>query len=160
MLKIIVAATIHGVIGNNQKIPWRIPQDLKIFKQMTINQSVVMGRITWDSLPSQPLKCRDNYVFTNNPLINAIAVNNFQQVQQLAKTQVWIIGGEQIYKLAIQSKLVDTIVLSRIKKEYPGNRYFYVPDNYKEYAKIEYEEFDLIYYQLTTALKDSQNANL
>lgn len=59
MIKLIVAHDENRVIGNEGKIPWNIPEDLKNFKKLTTGHVVVMGRKTWDSLPKKPLPNRD-----------------------------------------------------------------------------------------------------
>ena len=61
---LVVAIADNGVIGKDGGIPWRIPEDLKRFKAITMGHTVVMGRKTWDSLPKKPLLGRVNVVVT------------------------------------------------------------------------------------------------
>jgi dihydrofolate reductase len=66
----IVAAVAHGgVIGRGNRIPWRLPEDLAHFRELTTGHPVVMGRRTWESLPDRfrPLPDRRNVVVTRNP---------------------------------------------------------------------------------------------
>lgn len=65
MFSIIVAADINNGIGKNGKLPWNIPDDLRIFRTITTNSTVIMGRKTWESLPVKPLKNRHNIVISN-----------------------------------------------------------------------------------------------
>ena len=66
-IKFIVAQSKNRVIGNNNTIPWYVPEDLKRFRDLTLHSIVVMGRKTFESLPNGPLKNRINIVITNNP---------------------------------------------------------------------------------------------
>ncbi|MCJ7590787.1 MAG: dihydrofolate reductase, partial [Woeseiaceae bacterium] len=63
MISIIVAASTNNVIGVNGKLPWKIPDDLKRFKQLTMGKPIVMGRLTWESI-RRPLPGRQNIVIT------------------------------------------------------------------------------------------------
>ena len=67
MITLILALADNGVIGRNGAIPWRITDDLKRFKALTMGKTVVMGRKTWDSLPKKPLPDRRNIVVTRQP---------------------------------------------------------------------------------------------
>lgn len=101
---LIWAQSGSGVIGRDSGIPWRLPEDLARFKQLTLGQTVVMGRLTWESLPSavRPLPGRRNIVVTRDPGYVAAGA---QVITDLAETfdgeQTWVIGGEQIYALAL-----------------------------------------------------------
>src|ERR1700759_4767367 len=66
MITLVLAMAKNGVIGKDGAIPWRISDDLKRFKQLTVGKTVVMGRKTWDSLPKRPLPDRTNIVLTRN----------------------------------------------------------------------------------------------
>jgi dihydrofolate reductase len=57
----------------------------------------------------------------------------------------YIIGGEQIYKLALEKNIVEKIILSRINTHYEGNKYFHVPDGWNIKDKVKYKEFDVLY---------------
>ena len=69
-VKIIVARNWNNIIGINNKIPWKCPQDLKFFKKMTEGHTVIMGRKTWESIGEKPLKNRNNMV--QDPLNTSI----------------------------------------------------------------------------------------
>ena len=64
MVTLVLAMAENGVIGKDGAIPWRIADDLKRFKRLTVGKTVVMGRKTWDSLPRKPLPERINIVVT------------------------------------------------------------------------------------------------
>ena len=67
MITLVLAMAENGVIGNKGAIPWRIADDMKRFKALTVGKAVVMGRKTWDSLPRKPLVDRTNIVVTRQP---------------------------------------------------------------------------------------------
>ena len=75
---LIVACSNNYGIGNNGKLPWNIPNDLKRFSKLTKgngNNAIVMGRKTWDSLPIKPLPNRINIIYTVNNVSNFYALN-------------------------------------------------------------------------------------
>ena len=64
---IVAIDTKSGIIGVNNTLPWHIPKDLALFKALTINTPIIMGRRTWDSLPVKPLPSRHNIIISSNP---------------------------------------------------------------------------------------------
>lgn len=111
------AENIDGVIGKDGKIPWNLPEDLAHFAEVTKGSTVVMGRRTWDSLPEsrRPLPGRTNIVVTRNPdwsAEGALVANRICDAVDMAEGNVWIIGGEQIYRagMHLADKLVITLV--------------------------------------------------
>ena len=66
-LVLVALDTKSGIIGANNTLPWHIPQDLALFKALTVNSTVVMGRRTWESLPVKPLPNRLNIVISRTP---------------------------------------------------------------------------------------------
>ena len=103
-LGLIWAQSTSGVIGRDGDIPWQVPEDLTRFKELTIGHTVVMGRRTWDSLPARfrPLPGRRNVVLTRQTDIiadGATVVHNLDD--GLTDPDAWVIGGEQIYMLAL-----------------------------------------------------------
>ncbi|MDN5249216.1 dihydrofolate reductase [Bartonella sp. TP] len=141
----ILAVTKNGVIGQGGRMPWHMPSDLSRFKQLTSGHPVIMGRKTWQSLP-EPLKSRTNIVVSRSlksvdnsgsstPVIFCDSLAEAMAVSVVAaaglKTEeVFIIGGEQIYKQAAPyiSKLYVTIILAFLVGDahiffgdFPGN---------------------------------------
>lgn len=104
---LIWAQTPAGVIGRDNTIPWRVPEDMAHFKATTADHPVVMGRRTWDSLPPRfrPLPGRRNIVVTRQPgwhADGAEAAPSVPAALALAGPgDVWIIGGAQIYRDAL-----------------------------------------------------------
>jgi dihydrofolate reductase len=101
---LIWAQSTSGVIGRENGIPWRLPEDQARFKQLTMGHTVVMGRLTWDSLPSKvrPLPGRRNVVVTRQADYVADGATVVGSIAEaLTDGQNWIIGGGQIYALAL-----------------------------------------------------------
>lgn len=102
---LIWAQSSSGVIGRGGDIPWQVPEDQAHFKNLTAGHTVVMGRLTWESLPEsvRPLPGRRNVVLTRQAGYTA---DGAQVVTTLADVlaaddETWVIGGEQIYALAL-----------------------------------------------------------
>lgn len=98
------AQSTSGVIGRGGDIPWHLPEDLVRFKQVTLGHTVVMGRRTWDSLPARvrPLPGRRNVVLSRQLDFAADGAQVVDSLEQaITGDQTWIIGGGQIYPLAL-----------------------------------------------------------
>jgi len=100
------------VIGRANGIPWRLPEDQARFKELTLGHAVVMGRLTWDSLPAKvrPLPGRRNVVVTRQADFvadGATVVGSLEDgltahgQERSDSGDVWVIGGAQIYALAL-----------------------------------------------------------
>lgn len=103
-LGLIWAQSTSGVIGRDNGIPWRLPEDQARFKELTLGSTVVMGRLTWESLPAKvrPLPGRRNVVVTRQAdyvADGAMVVGSVEDA--LTDADTWIIGGAQIYTLAL-----------------------------------------------------------
>ena len=125
-LTIIAAVSINNVIGNDNKLIWKLSNDLKRFKNLTTNHSVIMGRKTFESLPN-PLPDRNNIVITrdtNYSKPNIQVCSSIEDAINLTKTdtQPFIIGGGEIYRQTIN--IVDKIELTRVHEEFDGDAYF------------------------------------
>ncbi len=104
---LIWAQTPDGVIGKDNAIPWRIPEDMAHFQQVTRGHPVVMGRRTWDSLPPRfrPLSQRRNIVITRQPDWSAEGAERTGSLDEALHTAgagpVWVMGGGEIYRAAM-----------------------------------------------------------
>ena len=102
------AQSTSGIIGRGGDIPWRVPEDLARFKELTMGHTVVMGRQTWESLPAKvrPLPGRRNVVLSRR---SDFVADGAQVVGSLetalasseGEPETWVIGGEQVYLLAL-----------------------------------------------------------
>jgi dihydrofolate reductase len=101
---LIWAQSTSGVIGRDGGIPWRLPEDQTRFKELTMGHSVVMGRLTWESLPAsvRPLPGRRNVVVTRQAAYMAGGADVVASLDDaLTEPESWVIGGAQIYALAL-----------------------------------------------------------
>jgi len=142
MITLILAMADNGVIGKNGAIPWRIGDDLKRFKQLTIGKPVVMGRKTWDSLPKKPLAERTNIVVTRQSNWHgdgALAASSFDDA--LAKAaqaaEVMVIGGAEIYRAALPR--AQRIELTEVHRPFEGDaRFAFERDAWREVTREEH----------------------
>ena len=107
-ITLIVAAAENGVIGRHGALPWRIPEDLRRFKALTMGKPVIMGRKTWDSLPKRPLVGRTNIVVTRNSSLRAEGAevaHSFDEALAIAAKgkpdEIMVIGGEALFAAAL-----------------------------------------------------------
>lgn len=121
-IKIIVAVTENNAIGRNGELLFHFKEDLKNFKKLTTNNIVLMGRKTFESI-GKPLPNRINIVLTKNAHnigTDIICKKSLEEALQYAKDisnekDLYIIGGGQLYKEALQKDIVDEVILTRIK---------------------------------------------
>ena len=101
-VSLVAAVAQNGVIGRGGELPWRLPEDLRRFKALTLGKPVVMGRKTWESI-GRPLPGRRNVVLTRQPGYTADGAELLPSPQAAlsllrAEAEVMIIGGEAIYR--------------------------------------------------------------
>jgi dihydrofolate reductase len=159
-LSIIVAIDSNNGIGNNNKLLTYISADLRHFKEITTNHTIVMGSNTWLSLPNKPLPNRTNIVITskndNEMFKGAIVVHSIDEAISKCPSneESFIIGGAKIYEQFLP--LADKLYLTKINKEFDADTFF--PEIKKEewivtkevkitddkQANLEYSFIDLI----------------
>lgn len=101
---LIWAQSTSGIIGRGNGIPWRLPEDQARFKGLTMGHTIVMGRLTWESLPAKvrPLPGRRNVVVSRQSDFEADGVTVVGDLESaLSDDETWVIGGSQIYALAL-----------------------------------------------------------
>ena len=112
----------HGVIGRDGGIPWRVPEDMAHFREVTAGGRVVMGRRTWDSLPDRfrPLPGRTNIVLSRDASWAAEGAARAASLDEalLGGTDTWIIGGAEIYALALPH--ADVLEVTELDLEVDG----------------------------------------
>lgn len=147
-VKLIVACDPNGVIGKDNKLPWRIPGDLKHFKLVTSGNVVVMGRNTYESI-GKPLPNRVNIVVSKrhykklSKVKGIVAVKSLEDAITVGKsfqTQIFIIGGSSIYNEAIEKKLIDKMIITHIFEEYEGDSYFKIPKDWLKSMTVAHDE--------------------
>lgn len=107
-LGLVWAQSTSGVIGRGGDIPWRVPEDLARFKQVTMGHTVVMGRRTWESLPARvrPLPGRRNVVLSRQADYRADGAEVVGSLEAAStffesEAETWVIGGAEIYVLGL-----------------------------------------------------------
>jgi dihydrofolate reductase len=124
-MRAIVAVDNDCGIGKDNDLLFKIPEDLKMFKKLTLYNTVVMGRNTYESLPNKrPLENRFNIVISRNPDYTISSGLVFNDLYTLFHMNIdpWIIGGESIYKLALP--YCEEIYMTRIYDNFGADRFF------------------------------------
>lgn len=126
--KAIAALAENRVIGVNGKIPWRLPDDLRFFREHTTGNTVLMGRKTWDSL-GRPLPGRRNVIVSRtlipgaDSVPGAIVVPDLDAAAALPPAgDIWVIGGAEIYALALPR--CQELYLTEVAGQPAGDTYF------------------------------------
>jgi dihydrofolate reductase len=141
MITLIAACSKNRVIGNENKLIWNIPGDLKRFKELTTGHTVLMGRKTFESI-GRPLPNRRNVILTRDKEFKAegcLVYSDLKEVLELFGNDLFIIGGEQIYKQTIG--YADFIELTLVHKEFEGDAYF--PEIPKYFHELKSKRQDL-----------------
>lgn len=129
MREIVLIAAVGPalLIGDEDRLPWRLPRDMRLFRRLTLGQLVIMGRKTFESLQSKPLPRRKNVVVSRNMRFEAHGcevVHSLSQAIELAPPngRAFIIGGGSIYAQALP--LATSILLTEIFDENPNRNLF------------------------------------
>jgi dihydrofolate reductase len=126
---LIAAVADNGVIGKDGALPWRIPADLRWFRERTMGHHVVMGRKTWASI-GRPLPGRTNIVVSRNRDLavpqGVVLVEGLAEAIERATTagddEVFVIGGAELYRAALPH--ADRIYLTRVHADVSGDTWF------------------------------------
>lgn len=159
-ISIIVAIARNNVIGNEQQLPWHIPEDLKYFKKQTLGKSVIMGRKTFESIMhkiGKPLPDRQNIVITNqfNYAVpkEVMVVNSLEQAVAASEHDVFVIGGQSIYELALPQ--AQYLYVTEIEQEVVGDTFFpQIPDEFAEVSRDNRDGFSFVIYQRSLTNKE------
>ncbi len=141
-ISIIVAVATNNVIGRDGKLPWRLSEDLKRFKQLTIGKPIIMGRLTYESI-GKPLPDRRNIILSSREglkIEGCEVVATPQSAIRLAggAEEVMIIGGGKVYAQMLPR--ADRIYMTRVSASVDGNTFF--PEiSDKEWQVVEQEDF-------------------
>lgn len=136
------AEDLDGWIGKDNQIPWKVPVDLRHFKDLTTNHPIIMGRKTWNSI-GRPLPNRQNIVLTHQAIANedVTVIHDVETLDQLIDVlpdnNVFVIGGANIFSLVmpLATKLERTI----INGHYDGDVKI-PPINYDQWHLVKREE--------------------
>ena len=156
IISIIAAIGENRELGRDNKLLWRIPEDLKRFRVLTEGHPIIMGRKTFESI-GRPLPKRTNIIITRQADYKAegcIVVGSVEaaiaKAKEFDEQEIFIIGGGEIYKQALP--MVDKLYLTVVKGSFHADVFF--PD-YSEFAKIikqetgSFENYNITYLELT-----------
>lgn len=133
IVTIIAARAENNALGKNNDLVWDLPADMKFFKDTTRGHVVITGRRNYESIPERfrPLKNRTNIVITRNAAYDArgaFVVTDLRKAIEMARdkgeTEAFVIGGGQIYALALRLGLVDKMYLTRVHGEFDADVFF------------------------------------
>ena len=124
VIGLIWAEAANRVIGCDGTLPWHLPEDLKLFKQVTMGATVVMGRTTWESLPAsvRPLPGRRNIVLSRDPAYDAPGAEvrtSLDDALDRADGDIWVIGGASVYAQALPR--AERVVRTRVHLQVDGD---------------------------------------
>ena len=139
-ISLIVAMDENGLIGRNGQLPWRLPEDMKHFRRLTLGKTVLMGRKTFESL-GQPLDQRQNWVLSRDPAFRASGCRVFGNLSEALAAQndgeLMVIGGAELYHQALP--LVQRLHVTRVHAKLEGDTWF-PPYNATEFRETECSE--------------------
>ncbi|MEI8201834.1 MAG: dihydrofolate reductase [Bacteroidota bacterium] len=126
-ISIIVAIAQNNAIGKDNNLLWHLSDDLKHFKKLTSEHTVVMGKKTWESLPKRPLPNRKNIVLTDvegEMIDNCITVYSIPQAIEMCdeSSENFIIGGGTVYRQFLT--IAQTLHITRVHKDFEADIFF------------------------------------
>jgi dihydrofolate reductase len=144
---LIVAKAENNTIGKDNDMCWHLPREFKHFKQETLGCPIIMGRKNFESLPIKPLPKRTNIIVSRNENYKVLEgcklTNSIEKALDIAREEnpekVFVIGGGQIYKQAIESDLLDEMVITTVHDSFEGDAFF--PEFDESKWKVIKEEF-------------------
>ena len=123
---LVAAVAANRIIGANGALPWRLPEDMRFFKALTLGHPVIMGRRTWESLKG-PLPGRENIVVTRTAGYDAPGAGVAQSLEAalafcLGEPVVFVIGGSRLFEEALP--IAAGLVLTEIHRDFAGDTWF------------------------------------
>lgn len=127
MISLIWAMADNRVIGIENRLPWKLPADMKWFRENTMGKPIIMGRLTFESFGAKPLPGRRNVIISRNPEYAAEGVDVYTSIEDaLDATQdneeVMIIGGMSLYKQSLP--FADRLYMTLIHADVEGDAWF------------------------------------
>jgi dihydrofolate reductase len=165
IISLVAAVATNRVIGKDNDLPWRLPDDMKFFMETTINHFVVMGRKSYEALPPKfkPLPNRVNIIITRQTDYqagNCIITGTIEEALKYAEThnqrEVFIIGGGNIFTQAMP--LADKLYLTEVKASIEGDTFFpeYDHSQWREISRQQHAIDDRHNYEFDFVIYDRQ----
>lgn len=145
------AQDTKGIIGKNNHLPWHLPKDLKHFKETTLNQAILMGRVTFEGMNKRLLPNRETLILTTQSDYQVDGATVLTSVEEVLTWYInqdkilYILGGGQIYKLF--EPYVDELIVTQIQAEVDGDTYFPKDFDFSKFSLVSSEDYE----------KDKQN---
>jgi dihydrofolate reductase len=126
-IALVAAMSENGVIGNAQKLPWHLPEELKYFRELTLGKPVIMGRQTFESIGSRPLPRRRNIILTRQKDLMATGCEIAHSVTEAitlagSSEELMVVGGAEIYEAFLSE--AHRIYLTIVHAHYEGDTFF------------------------------------
>jgi dihydrofolate reductase len=138
-IALIAAIAKNGVIGIDNRLPWKLPDDLRRFRALTTGHAVIMGRRTWESI-GRPLRDRQNIVVTRRRDFHAAGCETASSLgEAIARVHlpepVFVIGGEALYRAALP--IAERLYLTEIERDFEGDAHFpgFARDAWREISR-------------------------
>lgn len=147
----VVAMAADRAIGLNNAIPWKLPEDMKLFRRLTMGHPILMGRRTWESL-GRALPGRQNIVLSRTPGYRAEGADVISRPEELSNLplqheEVMVIGGAGIYALMLP--LMTKLYVSEVKGTYEADTWFPAFEGFflRRTELEQFDGFDLVLYE-------------
>jgi dihydrofolate reductase len=163
LISLIVAMGLNRVIGIDNRLPWRLPAEMRYFRETTMGKPIIMGRKTHESI-GRALPGRQNIVLTRNRTYESdgcMIVHSVQEALIVAEgREVMVIGGAQLYKLFLP--LADRIYLTLVETEFEGDSFFPKIESrdWREISKETYEPDKKNQYKYSIVLYERNQNNI
>ena len=153
---LVAAVAANGVIGRDGQLPWRLPEDLRHFKRITLGHPIIMGRKTWESLPGA-LPQRENIVVTRTPgyeAPGAAIASSLETALALCAGEpvAFVIGGSGLFAESLP--IAAGILMTEIHRDYEGDTWFpqYERSRWREsqrerHTAADGTKFDFVLYE-------------
>lgn len=138
-ISIIAAMGLNREIGENGRLPWELPDEMKIFRSLTENHAVIMGRGTFETI-GHPLKKRKNIVisktlYPRNGIQLASSLDEALHFVPTDETQIYVIGGEKIYQAALP--VAHQLILTTVNAKFPNANKFFPAYELSDWEELE-----------------------
>lgn len=132
-ISIIVAIGDNRAIGKDNRLLWRLPADMKFFKETTSGHPIITGRRNYESIPEafRPLPNRKNIVVTSQrgyAAPGAVVVHSLEdalaEARKIADGEIFVIGGGKVYAEALEKKLIDRMYITHVHADFEADTFF------------------------------------
>lgn len=153
------ASASNCVIGDKGRLPWSIPEELKMFKNLTTGHTVVMGHGTWHSLGNLRLPDRENIVIARKKVGGRpdVVISSLSELIINPAKTYFMIGGKSFFETLLHSSIkIDRLYVSRISKDVWGDTAFYNFGYFSIFEMVSHEGFDFLKYEPDSSCKDNE----